>query len=158
MISPLRLLFIACLSSLLIACVSPGKLPIEDDSFVESANKFSAWQLENSREYEAINVLLFEVDDLIETNALDAAEDKLERVLRVKSSYAPAWSRMSWLALEVNSPKRAVQMAKRSNSFARGNRQLQSLNWSFIRDASQMLNDDEAYQRAGQKIDSLQAF
>jgi len=79
-------------------------------------------------------------------------------VLRVKSSYAPAWSRMSWLALEVNSPKRAVQMAKRSNSFARGNRQLQSLNWSFIRDASQMLNDDEAYQRAGQKIDSLQAF
>ncbi|MCK5396285.1 MAG: hypothetical protein KAJ32_09845 [Gammaproteobacteria bacterium] len=145
------------LTALLISCTTPGKQIIEDD-LAEGRYKFAAWRLDNSREFEAINKLLGEVDGLIEANSLDAAEDKLERVLRIKSGYAPAWSRLSWMALETNSPKRAVQMAKRSNSFAHGNRELQSLNWSFIRDASQALNDEQAYIRAGQKIDSLQSF
>jgi hypothetical protein len=82
----------------------------------------------------------------------------LERVLRIKPSYAPAWSRLSWLALQMNLPKRSVQMAKRSNSFAFSNPDLQSLNWSFIRAASQSLNDEATYQRANQKIESLKVF
>jgi hypothetical protein len=150
-----RLLSCVLLAALISSCVSPGKLPVEDPG-VESQSKFPAWQLDNPFEHEAINELLGEVDRLIETNALEAAEDKLERVLRIKSSYAPAWSRLSWLALEEGSPKRAIQMAKRSNSFAYGNIDLQSLNWTFIRDASQILGDEENYQRATQKIESLQ--
>ncbi len=89
---------------------------------------------------------------------MNAAADKLERILRIKPDYAPAWSRLSWLALQTNSPERSVQMAKRSNSFAQSNTELQSLNWSFIRAASQLLNDDETYLRANQKIESLKAF
>ena len=141
---------------LLASCTTTGLQSTDGDMVVDSPNKFAAWQLKSSREYEAINVLLSEVDSLIENNSLDAAEDKLERILRIKSGYAPAWSRLSWLALEANSPKRAVQMAKRSNSFSHGNNQLQSLNWSFIRDASHALHDEEAYRRANEKIDSLQ--
>jgi hypothetical protein len=157
MISLFRLLSSVFLAALLISCVSPGKQPTEESGF-ESQGKFPAWRIDNPFEHEAINDLLSEVDALIEANALDAAEDKLERVLRVKSSYAPAWSRLSWLALEVGSPKRAIQMAKRSNSFAYGNIDLQSLNWSFIRDASQLLGDEESYQRATQKIESFQSL
>jgi len=120
--------------------------------------KYGAWRLDNASDYEAINVLLKEADTFIETQALNAAADKLERVLRIKPEYAPAWSRLSWLALQMDSPKRAVQMAKRSNSFAYSDTELQVLNWSFIRTASKALNDDASYKRASQKIDSLKAF
>jgi len=137
--------------------VSPGKQPSEGPDF-ESQSKYPEWRLVNSSEHEAINVLLSEVDMLIEAKSLDAAEDKLERVLRIKSAYAPAWSRLSWLALEEGSPKRAIQMAKRSNSFAYGNIDLQSLNWTFIRDASQILGDEENYQRATRKLESFQSL
>jgi len=120
--------------------------------------KYDAWQTDTSAQYEAINKLLEEVDVLIKKQAFDAATDKLERILRIKPEYAPAWSRLSWLALQTNAPKRAVQMAKRSNSFAYSDPALQVLNWSFIRSASQTLNDDEMYFRANQKINSLKLF
>ena len=157
MISLFRLLSCVFLAALLISCVSPGKLPSEEPDF-ESQSKFPAWRLDSGSENVAINVLLSEVDTLIEANAVDAAEDKLERVLRIKSAYAPAWSRLSWLALEEGLPKRAIQMAKRSNSFAYGNIDLQTLNWSFIRDASQILGDEVNYQRATQKLESFQSL
>ena len=120
--------------------------------------KYDAWSPDASAEHEAIKKLLDEADRLIENQAFDAASDKLERILRIKPQYAPAWSRLSWLALQMNSPERSVQMAKRSNSFAYSDPQLLLLNWSFIRDASQLLNDDESYNRANQKIESLKAF
>ena len=120
--------------------------------------KYAAWRPDTSGEYEAINVLLNQADDLIEKKSFDAATDKLERVLRIKPEYAPAWSRLSWLALQTNAPKRAVQMAKRSNSFAFSDPELQSLNWSFIRAASKALNDEDGYFRANQKIESLKIF
>jgi len=142
---------------LLASCASTNK---QADSVVdESGNyKYDAWRLNSSAELEAINILLDEVDVLIENDALNAAADKLERVLRIKPEYAPAWSRLSWLALQMDSPKRSIQMAKRSNSFAYSNPELQALNWSFIKSASQKLQDEASYNRANQKIDSLKAF
>ncbi|MCK4833422.1 MAG: hypothetical protein KAT12_01555 [Gammaproteobacteria bacterium] len=120
--------------------------------------KYDAWRPNSTGEYQAINVLLDEADVLIENSAFNAAADKLERVLRIRSDYAPAWSRLSWLALQMNSPARSVQMAKRSNSFAFSNPELQSLNWSFIRTASKQLSDEKTYLRANQKIESLKIF
>ncbi len=153
-----RLIICLFISILIISCASPGRQT--GDSIVDqSANyKYAAWRLNASGEFEAINVLLDEADLLIANQSVNAAADKLERILRIKPDYAPAWSRLSWLALQTNSPERSVQMAKRSNSFAQSNLELQSLNWSFIRAASQLLNDEEAYFRANQKIESLKAF
>jgi len=152
---------------LLVSCASTDKHTASDNAKGGSAydsgpdagkHKYDPWRLSKSSEFEAINVLLDEVDVLIENQAFNAAADKLERVLRIKPEYAPAWSRLSWLALQMNSPKRSVQMAKRSNSFAFSNPELQSLNWSFILAASKALNDEDAYHRAKQKIESLKAF
>ncbi len=142
---------------LLASCASVNK---QDDIVADEAGnyKYDAWRLINSGELEAINILLDETDVLIENHALNAAADKLERVLRIKPEYAPAWSRLSWLALQMDSPKRSIQMAKRSNSFAYSNPELQALNWSFIKSASQELEDEESYNRANQKIDSLKVF
>jgi hypothetical protein len=49
-------------------------------------------------------------------------------------------------------------MAKRSNSFAQTDPELLLLNWSFIRTASQQMNDEGAYQQADQKIQSLKSL
>lgn len=158
----LNLRFLSCLflAMMLVSCASTEKHAMTEaaDSDVAGLYKYDAWRLKNTSEFEAINELLDESDRLIKNNAFNAASDKLERVLRIKPNYAPAWSRLSWLALQMNFPKRSVQMAKRSNSFAFSNPDLQSLNWSFIRAASQSLNDEVSYHRANQKIESLKVF
>ena len=146
------------MSILIVSCASSGRNTGDRIVDLPANYKYEAWRLNASQEFEAINVLLDEADVLIANQSINAAADKLERILRIKPDYAPAWSRLSWLALQTNSAKRSVQMAKRSNSFAQSNTELQSLNWSFIRTASQQLNDDETYNRANQKIESLKAF
>lgn len=154
-----RFLIAISLSILIVSCASTDKYPGGDTIVDDTGSyKFDAWQLNRSGEYEAINILLNDADNLIEKHALNEATDKLERVLRIKPEYAPAWSRLSWLALQMDSPSRSIQMAKRSNSFASADPELQSLNWTFIRTASKALNDEDMYFRANQKIDSLKAF
>lgn len=154
-----RVLSYLLLSILLVSCASTEKQVLDDDSVNKYASyKYEAWRLNGAQEFEAINVLLNEIDALIESNNFNAATDKLERVLRIKTGYAPAWSRLSWIALQMDSPKRSVEMAKRSNSFAYGDADLQLLNWTFISTASQILNDEDLQYRAKQKINSLTSF
>ncbi|MBN4063604.1 hypothetical protein JYT79_02370 [Cardiobacterium sp. AH-315-I02] len=153
-----RLLSSLFLLLLLASCASTEKFII--DTAVEQPGnyQFNAWQMNPSIGNGAINSLLDDVDTLIINQEFDAATDKLERILRIKPQYAPAWSRLSWLALQENAPERAVQMAKRSNSFAFSDAELQLLNWSFIRDASMVLDDETAYNHANQKLESLKRF
>ena len=159
MYSLLRFLSYLFLSIFIVSCATTEKQEAYDPIADESASyKYKAWRLTGAEEFKAINDLIAEVDVLIENNSFDAATDKLERVLRIKAEYAPAWSRLSWIALQTDSPKRSVEMAKRSNSFAQGDTGLQRLNWSFISAASEELNDEDLYQRANQKIDSLSTF
>lgn len=141
---------------LLASCATPGQQPVEEA--VTGSYRYTAWQPVAAGNNEAINVLLEQADQLIEQNQLNAAGDKIERALRIRPQYAAAWSRLSWIALEADSPQRAIQMAKRSNSFAYNDPQLQLLNWSFIRSASQILNDDTLFDQAEQKINSLKAL
>ena len=155
----LRLFGSIILLVLLASCASTEKHSITEDVASDIGNyKYDAWRLDNTGQFEAINVLLDEADMLIEDQAYNEAADKIERALRIKPEYAPAWSRLSWLALQMDSPERSVQMAKRSNSLAFSDPELQVLNWSFIRAASEVLNDEDTYQRANQKIESLNAF
>ena len=151
-----RIIYSLFLILLIVSCASTEKQTMQDS--VVDNYKYEAWSSDASANNDAINKLLNEVDMLIENQAYDAASDKLERILRIKPQYAPAWSRLSWVALQMNSAKRSVQLAKRSNSFAYSNPELQLLNWSFIRDASEVLHDEETYYRANQKIESLKAF
>ncbi|MBL4712243.1 MAG: hypothetical protein JKX75_07065 [Gammaproteobacteria bacterium] len=157
----LRFLAYILASFILISCVSTEKLDgIVGEPTLEATgnNKYQAWRLNASGEFTAINALVDEADVLIENHAFDVATDKLERALRIKPQYAPAWSRLSWLALQTGSPKRSVQMAKRSNSFAYSSPLLRTLNWSFIRSASEILHDEETYNRANQAMEALKAF
>lgn len=154
----LRLLSFLLFSILLISCASTEKH--DEDSLIDktASYKYAAWRVDNAQQSEAIYGLLGEADALIESSNFDAATDKLERVLRIKAEYAPAWSRLSWIALQTDVPKRSIEMAKRSNSFAHGDTKLQLLNWTFISTASKTLNDEDLYLRANQEINSLTSF
>lgn len=123
--------------------------------------KFAAWSSEDLPESSdgsrrAVKALLSQVDVFILYNSLELASGKLERLLRIVPTYAPAWSRLSWIALQSHSPERAKQMALRSNSYAQGNNKLKILNWSFIRQASQQMNDAEEVRRAERMIETLE--
>lgn len=85
-----------------------------------------------------------------------AANDTLERVLRIAPDYAPGWSRMAWIALQTGDTERARQMATRSNSVGSGRVDLKILNWKFIREASERLGDKAAVQRADRNINALE--
>lgn len=154
----LRLLSFLLFSILLASCASTEKQDEDSLSDKTASYKYAAWRLDDAPQSEAIYVLLGEADALIESNNFDAATDKLERVLRIKAEYAPAWSRLSWIALQTDVPKRSIEMAKRSNSFAHGDTKLQLLNWTFISTASKTLNDEDLYLRANQEINSLTSF
>ncbi len=153
------ILLVSLLGSLLVSCASTdSKRFVDRSQGIHLPVKYAVWKTETAAGLDAISGLLAEADALIDTNAYEAATDKLERVLRVNPEYASAWSRLSWLALQTGSARRSVQMAKRSNSFAYSNTELQLLNWSFILEASIALDDEQAILRARQKLQSLTAL
>ncbi len=153
-----RLLPSLFLLLLLASCASTEK-HITDTAVDQPGNyQFNAWRMDTSTDNGAVNSLLNDVDVLIINQDFNAATDKLERILRINPQYAPAWSRLSWLALQINAPARSLQMAKRSNSFAFSDAELQRLNWTFIRDASKALHDETSYNRARQMLESLKPY
>lgn len=119
------------------------------------ASDYQRYWVPEATDKPAVVSLIKQADALMDEQAYEPAVDKLERLLRIEPAYALAWSRLSWIALQSFVPSRAVQMAQRSNSYAHSNTALKVINWSFIRDASTLMNDDAAVQRAQQMIRAL---
>ena len=134
---------------------------IQDGSFsAEAPLLFAAWQpVQSSRNpvaaNRAVRELLRQADILMADNAMEQASDKLERLLRIEPAYAQAWSRLAWIALQINAPERSRQMALRSNSYAFDNSNLKALNWSFIREAGESMNDEVTVRQADVMIQRL---
>ena len=116
------------------------------------------WTRTSTAALPAVDDLMNQADSEIALNNWDLASEKLERALRISPDYAPAWSRLSQIALFRDDPQRAIQMAKRSNSHAGNSVELKLLNWQFIREASEMLEDAEGVQNANKAIYILQSL
>ena len=116
------------------------------------------WQKESGTALPAIDDLMQQADSQIALSNWDLASEKLERALRISPEYAPAWSRLSRIALFREDPARAIQMAKRSNSHAGNSVELKLLNWQFIREASEMQGDIEGVSNASKAIYILQSL
>lgn len=116
------------------------------------------WQQSSGNALPAVEDLVKQADAQISVNNWDVASEKLERALRIAPDYAPAWSRLSHIALAKDDPARAIQMAKRSNSYAGNSVDLKLLNWELIREASVMLDDNEGVQNAVKAINILQSL
>ena len=125
-----------------------------------SMQNFPAWKQKNlsastADTNKAVVDLLQQADALIANNQMEQASEKLERLLRIEPSYAQAWSRLAWIALQSDSPGRTQQMAQRSNSYAHGDKSLQLLNWTFIREAAQQMGKEELLRKADEMIKLL---
>jgi Tfp pilus assembly protein PilF len=148
----------ACVSFCLFALASCSSLQTEPEPGGQDTLAMATQTLRDSRfrSIPAVEGLMQQADSLIESNSLDLAEEKIERALRISPDYAPGWSRLSRIALSRSDPSRAIQMAKRSNSFAGKNVELKRLNWLFIRDARLSLNDAEGVDQANAALRRLQ--
>jgi len=132
----------------------PGSL----DRPVTLAMAAQVWQQVPVTALPAVDDLMQQADAQIALSNWELASEKLERALRISPDYAPAWSRLSRIALSKEDPARAIQMAKRSNSHAGTEVELKLLNWQFIREASEMQGDTEGVSNANKAIYILQSL
>jgi len=155
----LRLLIstaIAVIILALMSCAPAGYQKTETEAVPTIAMATETWQQDSGTALPAVEDLMNQADAQIAMRNWDVASEKLERALRMSPDYAPAWSRLSRIALSKADPARAIQMAKRSNSHAGKSVDLKLLNWQFIRDASEMQGDIEGVQNASKAIYILQ--
>jgi tetratricopeptide (TPR) repeat protein len=160
----LHTLILIAVSLSLFACApSPYQRPdaeagIDSGESTILAMAGQTWSGYSENTLPAVDELMKQADTLLAANNLDAASEKIERALRIDSGFAPAWSRLSSIALANNNPTRAIQMAKRSNSHAGNSIELKKLNWEFIREASDMMNDVEGMENADKAIGILNSL
>ena len=143
--------------TLMLAACAPTSYQKTDSGEVSSlAMATETWARESGTALPAVDDLMMQADSQVAAGNWDLASEKLERALRISPDYAPAWSRLSQIALYKEDPQRAIQMAKRSNSHAGKSVELKLLNWQFIREASELLEDTEGVQNASKNIYILQ--
>ena len=158
MFRPLSLAAIAAIAFSQIACAPVSYQKTDSGAQPTLAMATQNWQQVSGSVLPAVDDLVNQADAEIAMNHWDVASEKLERALRSSPEYAPAWSRLSQIALHRQEPQRAIQMAKRSNSHAGKAVDLKLLNWQYIREASEMLDDVEGVQNANKAIYILQSL
>ncbi|UCB54644.1 MAG: hypothetical protein JSW45_12020 [Thiotrichales bacterium] len=157
----IRQIFLTAVAVIILAQLScaPASYQKPETAEVPSlAMATDTWQQASGDALPAVDDLINQADSQIAMSNYDVASEKLERALRISPDYAPAWSRLSQIALFRQDPQRAIQMAKRSNSHAGNSVELKLLNWQFIREASDMLDDIEGVQNANKAISILQSL
>ena len=162
MFQQLRLTAIAAIILAQMSCAPAGYQKTQPGTLsgqpITLAMATDTWQNVSGTALPAVDDLIMQADAQIAENNWEAASEKLERALRISPDYAPAWSRLSRIALSKEDPARAIQMAKRSNSHAGNAVELKLLNWQFIREASEMQGDIEGVQNASKAIYILQSL
>jgi hypothetical protein len=162
MFRQLKLIAIAAIMLAQLSCAPAGyqKTDTGDEAGQPSALAMATetWQQSSAAVLPAVEDLIMQADSQVAMSNWDLASEKLERALRITPDYAPAWSRLSQIALLKEEPSRAIQMAKRSNSYAGKSVELKLLNWQFIREASEMQGDVEGVQNASKAIYILQGL
>ncbi len=160
MFRQLKLTAIAAIILAQLSCAPAGYQKTEAEAEQPSALAMATqtWQQASAAALPAVEDLMMQADTQIAMSNWDVASEKLERALRISPDYAPAWSRMSQIALFKQEPSRAIQMAKRSNSHAGKSVELKLLNWRFIREASEMQGDIEGVNNASKAIYILQSL
>ncbi len=84
---------------------------------------------------------------------LDSAVATLERAIKIQPRNAKLWHEMAKLRLEQTNPRLALDLARKSNALASGDRALKRENWRIIAEASQLLGDSEGAARAREEAD-----
>ncbi len=87
----------------------------------------------------------------------DKAFATTERALRIDSSNANLWSLLAEIQLRRGNVSQAVQLSKKSNLFAKGDRALQAKNWRIIAEALHRTGSVAEAEKAYIKANELEA-
>ena len=146
---------VACLLSVMSSCAlhkdaewHPEKLPMEAEiSVLESMDASLP---------PAIRTLIAQADNYFKDKQWDRGIAVLERALRINKRQPETWTRMAVAYLGKNEYEQSIQMAKRSNSYAKQYVELQAYNWQIISNAYLKLDKLEQAQSAAVKSQQLQ--
>ena len=98
---------IAVIILALMSCAPAGYQKTETDAVPTLAMATETWQQTTTTALPAVEDLMNQADAQIAIRNWDVASEKLERALRMSPDYAPAWSRLSRIALSKADPARA---------------------------------------------------
>ena len=84
---------------------------------------------------------------------LDAAVATLERAIKIQPRNAKLWHDMAALRLEQYKPRLALDLARKSNTLASGERELKRNNWRIISECKHLLGDPDGAARALEEAD-----
>ena len=105
----------------------------------------------------AIITLLAEAQQAEAKGNHETAAATLERALRIDPKDATVWNRLALLRMRQGNWQQALNLARKSNSLAAGNYDLQLQNWQIILEVKQKVKDDQGARDAQRMIESLQA-
>lgn len=91
----------------------------------------------------ALLALMQEAEAESASGNLDNAAAALERAIRIQPSNAVLWQKLAEVRLQQHQPGLAEELAKKSNSLAKGNAALKRKNWAIIADARRKKGDAE---------------
>lgn len=178
--------FILLFSSLLLlqACASPVKqgispVPVEDRSVennqgdsgnyagprepdaqkdVEHSSTESKTALENTDKKAVVVALLENAEARMESGDKASAAATLERALRLEPKNAMLWHRLGLIRLQQKNWQQAINLAKKSNSLAVRDYDLQSANWKLIAQANSRAGNKTAAKQAADMASKLDQF
>jgi tetratricopeptide (TPR) repeat protein len=99
----------------------------------------------------AVLALTNEAQAALENGDLDSAATSLERAIRIQPRNPVLWHELAEVRLKQQQPGLAEDLAKRSNSHAKGNSALIRANWTIIAEARRLKGDAEGAADAQRK-------
>ena len=103
----------------------------------------------------AIVALMGEADRAETGGNRENAAATLERAIRIEPKNALLWNRLAGLRLRQGKWQQALNLARKSNSLAPGNYNLQLENWQLILEVKQKVRDVQGIRDAQQMIEQL---
>ncbi len=101
-----------------------------------------------SSEPSAVIALMDAAEIKRRSGQFEPAVSSLERAIKIQPRNAGLWQRMAELRLEQSKPLLALDLARKSNVLASGNRALKVRSWKLIAEAQRLLGRPEAAVKA----------
>ena len=160
------LLLGGCASSTPKAEDAPATRPVpqtveEADAQDRESAPSTLWRFDAPRDAEQVSsapvkTLIRQATIERDAGLMDRAAASLERAVRIEPRNAFVWGMLAALRLEMDMPREASSLARKSNSLAQNNPFVQLRNWRVIAEAEDIVDDDADADEAEDKVDSLE--
>lgn len=80
----------------------------------------------------------------------------LERALQIEPSNPVLWSNLAGIRFKQNQLALAEQLALKSNSYARGDKELLVRNWKLIAESRSLRGDSAGAEKAAKRVERMQ--